>query len=105
MKFPVLPLLIASLVWAGCATNKYETLAPLPTPAMAEKSGQPLSTLEQGRIVFLAQCGRCHEHQFPDTVYTKDWHVVVPGMAWNAGISKSDEKAVLAYVLAAKVKK
>jgi mono/diheme cytochrome c family protein len=105
MKFHVLSLLVACLAWTGCAANKFKTLAPAPTPAMAEKSGQPLSTLEQGRVVFLAQCGRCHEHQFPDTVNSKDWHVVVPGMAWNAGISKSDEKAVLAYVLAAKVKK
>lgn len=105
MKIHVLTLLIASLAWVGCATNKYETLAPVPTSAMAKKSGQLLSTLEQGRIVYLAQCGRCHEHQFPDTVNAKDWHVVVPGMAWNAGISRSDEKAVLAYLLAAKVKK
>jgi len=28
--------------------------------------------------------------------------VVVPGMAWNAGISKKDEKALTAYIMAAK---
>ncbi len=38
----------------------------------------------------------------PDDVSKADWHVVVPGMAWNAGISEAEEEAVLDYILAAK---
>jgi hypothetical protein len=38
----------------------------------------------------------------PSEVSSADWHIVVPGMAWNAGISKADENAVLKYIMAAK---
>ena len=38
----------------------------------------------------------------PADVSKADWHVVVPGMAWNAGIPPADEKALTAYLLAAK---
>lgn len=95
-----------SLVGAGlmvllcsCAGPKQ---APLPSPEMAARSGKPLGTLQRGHAVYLSQCTRCHEAKLPETISHEDWHVVVPGMAWNAGISKADEKAVLAYLLAAK---
>ena len=38
----------------------------------------------------------------PHEVSEGDWHIVVPGMAWNAGISKDEEEAVLQYLLAAR---
>lgn len=75
---------------------------PLPSPEMASRSGKALTTLQRGHSVYLAQCTRCHEAKLPESISHEDWHVVVPGMAWNAGISKADEKAVLAYLLAAK---
>jgi hypothetical protein len=37
----------------------------------------------------------------PADVSREDWHVVVPGMSWNAGISEADEQALGAYILAA----
>ena len=83
----------------SCAGPKQ---APLPSADMAARSGKRLETLQRGHAVFLAQCTRCHEAKLPETISHEDWHLVVPGMAWNAGISKADEKAVLAYLLAAK---
>ena len=91
-------------VLSACVVDNMEKLAPHPTPAMSATSGVSLTKLETGRTVFLANCGRCHEHQFPDTVSRADWHTVVPGMSWNAGISKNDQQALLAYLLAAKAK-
>ena len=38
----------------------------------------------------------------PKEVSEGDWHIVVPGMAWNAGIEPADEEAVLQYLLAAR---
>lgn len=69
---------------------------------MAQKSGANLATLDHGYALFLSHCGRCHEPQMPSTVSAADWHTVVPGMAWNAGLTKTDEKAILTYLLAAK---
>ena len=102
----VCPILLVAVVCvlSACVVDKMEKLAPRPTQTMSAKSGVSLTKLEQGRSIFLANCGRCHEHQFPDTVSSSDWHAVVPGMSWNAGLSKNDQQTLLAYLLAAKAK-
>ena len=84
---------------AGCAR---QIEPPAPTARMAMVSSADLATLQRGHAVFLNHCGRCHEYEMPDEVSGEDWHVVVPGMAWNAGISAADEAALLSYVIAAR---
>ena len=69
---------------------------------MAAASGATLPTLQRGHALYTSHCGRCHEPQLPASVQTADWHIVLPGMAWNAGLKKQDERALLAYILAAK---
>jgi cytochrome c5 len=86
-------------VVAGCVAK---TQIPAPNAAMAEGSGHSLTTLQRGHMVYVSQCGRCHEPMMPSKVSDEDWHVIVPGMAWNAGISKSDENAVMKYIHAAR---
>lgn len=103
MKY--LAWITAALVFSllGCAPS-LEKQSPAVTPAMAARSGTSEGDLQVGRAVYIAHCGRCHEYQLPDTVSSADWHVVVPGMAWNAGLSKHDEIAVQQYLLAARLK-
>lgn len=69
---------------------------------MATKSGADLAVLQKGYGVYMSQCTRCHEPMMPSGVSKDDWHIVTPGMAWNAGISEADEEAVLKYILAAR---
>jgi cytochrome c5 len=90
-------ILLPCLLIAACATKT----APIPDAAMAGRSGVKYETLQRGHAVYLAHCGRCHEHILPDDVSKEDWHVVAPGMAWNAGISAADEEALETYILAA----
>jgi hypothetical protein len=85
--------------------SPWEKIAPSVTPAMASKSGTDEGTLQIGRTTYIAHCGRCHDHQLPDSVSDEDWHVVVPGMAWNASLTKQQENAVRAYLIAAKSRK
>lgn len=89
--------LLPFLLLAACATKS----APIPDAAMAARSGSPVATLQRGHTVYLAHCGRCHEAVLPADVSQEDWHVVVPGMSWNAGISDVDEAALTAYIRAA----
>lgn len=84
----------------GCAI--VPQAPPVPTPEMAAAGGVPLKTLQRGHGVYLTQCGGCHELIPPDRVKTADWQLVVPGMCWNAGLTRADEALVLKYVLAAK---
>lgn len=76
--------------------------APVPDDAMAIRSKTSLDTLQTGHGIYMRKCGECHTHVLPKEVSSKDWHVVVPGMAWNAGILPSEEKALIKYIIAAK---
>jgi len=96
------PFVTAALIIAISACVQQKQVVPVPTAAMAAKSGQDLAVLQEGYGVYMAQCSRCHEPMMPSEVSAADWHVVTPGMAWNAGISETDEVAVLKYILAAK---
>lgn len=87
-------------VLVGCAAKP--GLPPEPGVGMAASSGTDLAILEKGHQVYLANCMRCHEPMMPKEVSQADWHLVVPGMSWNAGISEADEEALTAYILAAR---
>jgi len=78
--------------------------APIPDDQMVVRSKTSLDTLQTGHGVYMRKCGECHTHLLPDEITSDDWHVIVPGMAWNAGLEPSEEKALLKYMLAAKTK-
>ncbi|MBK1827845.1 c-type cytochrome [Haloferula rosea] len=92
-------LWLVGVMVTSCATTRKP---PVPDQAMATAGKVDLTTLERGHTVYMSQCTRCHEAMMPSAVSGEDWHVVVPGMAWNAGISAADEEAVTAYILAAR---
>lgn len=98
------PLFLVTCVAISCAPQ-WDEIAPPVTPSMAANSKADEGTLQVGRATYIAHCGRCHEHQLPDSVSDADWHVVVPGMAWNASLTTQEEKAVREYILAAKSRK
>ena len=75
---------------------------PNPTPEMAAKSKTSLDVLKRGNETYILQCGQCHHYMLPKKVETEDWQEVMPKMIRHAGLEPSDEKAVLAYVLAVK---
>lgn len=93
---------VLAVIWvgvmAGCASEP--DYPPAPDAAMARATGVSAGTLQQGRAVYMTDCTRCHEAKMPNDVSVDDWHVVLPGMAWNSGISAADEEAVEAYILA-----
>jgi hypothetical protein len=94
----------ASLVIACTSTRlPYQRTgsdAPIPTKAMARRHETSIQALRLGHSVYLRKCGQCHVHYLPDEVRSPYWHVVVPGMAWNAGISQREQGALLEYITA-----
>lgn len=101
------PLLIALFLPCACTVLQNGTRgvnedAPVPDAMMAMRSRTSLDTLQTGHGVYMRKCGECHTHLLPDEITSDDWHVVVPGMAWNAGLEPVEEKALLKYLIAAK---
>jgi hypothetical protein len=78
---------------------------PNPSEAMAKKSGKPLEQLQRGHEVYMLKCGECHAYQLPEKLDIMDWEDAMPKMIGHAGLPSSDEKAVLAYVIAVKKEK
>lgn len=90
-------------LFTACAPPLTEGYGPMPDAQMAKRSGSKLEQLQEGYVVYQKQCRQCHPYpMLPHEVSAGDWHVVVPGMAWNAGIDKAEEEAVLEYLLAAR---
>lgn len=96
-----LPVLLFGVLLASCAATKTPEAAPIPDAAMSARSKTSVAALQRGHVVYLAHCGRCHDYVLPKDVSREDWHVVAPGMAWNAGMSEADSKALTAYLTAA----
>lgn len=94
---------ICLFVWcvASCANRSANVKPPLPDATMARQSGVSVKTLGRGYSLYQTQCAQCHELKMPKDMRVDEWHTIVPGMAWNAGLSKADEKAVKAYLVAA----
>ena len=79
-----------------------ERLLILPSQTLAKKSGSSLKELHIGFGVWMRECGKCHDHGFPDDVSTEAWHAATPKMAWNANITQKEQDALLNYILAVK---
>ncbi|MFN6017419.1 MAG: hypothetical protein ACK49N_07560 [Verrucomicrobiota bacterium] len=87
------------------ATSACMSLSKSASPAMEEMSkisGVPVERLQRGHGIYLTQCGQCHELVKPESLKVADWRLVMPGMCWNAGLTRADEALLLEYVLAAK---
>jgi hypothetical protein len=74
---------------------------PEPTAAMARRSGQSLAHLGDGYGLFMRKCSECHEPRVPTNSSDPNWHPTMIGMAWNAGLTKSEEGAMVDYLRAA----
>ncbi len=91
-------LFSAVLLLAGCAN--LETAAPPITPMLVARGHADASTLGAGRSLYLTKCASCHA---PVTVleHAGKWPGIIREMAPRAKLAPEQERAVLAYVLAA----
>ena len=96
-------LLPITALLAACALQQRTSLdAPIPHPGMAGRAKTSMETLDIGYGIYMRKCGECHLHKLPDELNDPGWHVIVPGMAWNAGIEPVEKKALLTYLQAAR---
>ncbi len=77
--------------------------APAVTPALAKTTRAPVSELARGYELHQLKCAKCHAFEDPAD-YTPDElrEDIMPVMARKAKLTAADEKAVLAYLLAAR---
>lgn len=78
-----------------------DRVAPRPTARMASRSGESLDKIGSGYWIFQRKCLECHEARVPHDPADPNWHPVMQGMTWNAGLSTAEQDAVLVYLRAA----
>ena len=93
--------ILSTVIITACVTQNKEVKKNLPTQAMATATGSDLAEIGEGHAIYMRHCSQCHEPKLPSTIPSDVWHVIVPGMAWNAGLSPKEEKQVDAYIRAA----
>ena len=78
-------------------------IAPPVTPQLVKITRAPVTQLERGYAVHQAKCAKCHPFENPaDYDAGELTHQILPVMARKAKLDAVDEKAVLAYLLAAR---
>jgi len=92
--------LVLALLPGSCGPSYH---APEVTTRLAAVSPAPASVLERGRLVYQAQCAKCHPFEnparYPAAALTGR---IMPAMARKAKLVPGDAQAVLAYLLAAR---
>lgn len=91
----------SGFAFLACTPRQEYAEMPVPNPEMAEDSESSLEQLGKGYALSQVHCSQCHEFKLPKDMRVEEWHTIVPGMAWNAGLNKEDESAVMAYLVAA----
>ena len=78
-------------------------VAPPVSPQLVKISRSPATELERGYAVHQAKCAKCHAFEDPAKYGIDELrHDITPEMARKSKIDTVDERAVLAYLLAAR---
>jgi len=100
----LLPILVAGLATlVACSAKKAATTASL-TQADADKAatlfpGATLASLNDGKMHYENNCGKCHTLHSPTSFSADKWRKVVPPMAGKAEVDKNTEDLILQYVV------
>jgi len=82
----------ALLVAGGCTATLYQ-----PTENDAQ-GGVSLADLQQGRSLYVKNCGSCHMLHLPQEFAEDIWRRQIEEMQERAGISNSEKDKILLYL-------
>jgi hypothetical protein len=98
-------LFIAALILVSCESTNY---VPPVTPQMAaasqRKQDVDLSSLRQGRTLFVHRCIECHTLPAIWKYSREDWPRIVNDMSHRASLKPAERDAVIAYILAVRAR-
>jgi hypothetical protein len=100
-KRPIqLGALIVAVLQTSCGPG-YQ--APPVTPQLVKVAKAPVTELERGYVIHQAKCAKCHPFENPAEYDVDELkHEIMPEMARKSKLDTVDQKAVLAYLLAAR---
>ena len=85
-------------VFAAC-TKLIAPTQPDADRAAQKFPGTTLADLQQGKLLYEQNCGKCHGLKKPASRSEEAWRKVMPPMARKAKIDAQKEEMILKYVL------
>jgi len=98
LLFPsVFLVAIFFLIW-GCSKTGADT-SSIYTPTSANVTATAtLQELQQGRVLFINNCGKCHALVSPDSYTPTQWKSILPNMTPRTNLSAPDVQLLTKYV-------
>jgi hypothetical protein len=91
-------ILLISVLVVSC-TKTGNSTGNLYTPTAADvTTNATLAELQQGRTLYINNCGRCHGLPSPDDYSVAAWKSIVPNMAQNTAMTSNEISLVTKYV-------
>jgi len=92
-------VIIAMLVMTESCTKKSSDTGGLYVPTSADATANAtLQDLEQGRTLYISNCGACHSLFSPDSYTPTQWGSILNNMAPKTNMSASEILLVSKYV-------
>jgi mono/diheme cytochrome c family protein len=91
-------VLTLAVILAGC-TKKGGDTSNLYVPSAADVTATAtLQELQQGRVLYIDNCGSCHGFYNPDSFNTSQWSSIMNSMGPKTGMTGSESQLVKKYV-------
>jgi hypothetical protein len=92
--------LIAGIFFlTSCSKNTPGNTSALYMPSAGDATANAsLQELQQGRVIYIDNCGSCHSLYTPDDFSASQWPGIMNSMAPKAGLSSADKALALKYV-------
>ncbi len=84
------------VVFASACTT---TASPTPIPKIASESQSSTAHMSRGQALFESRCIACHALYSPPRHSDEEWRELIPEMAQEANMTRSQTAAVLDYVI------
>jgi hypothetical protein len=92
-------LLIFMFLLSGSCTKKNADTASLYIPTSADITATAtLTELQQGRDLYINNCGKCHGLYSPDTYSSTQWKSIMNSMAPKTGLTAAQALLVTKFV-------
>ena len=99
LKLIPVVFIVVLLLFTSCQKNTVVPDSSVYTPTATDATATAtLAQLQQGRTLFVNNCGRCHGLPSPDSYSASNWNIILANMVPRAGLSTSDAALVSKYV-------
>lgn len=98
-RISILPVVFAGMIMAGGCTKKATDTSKLYVPTASDATATAtLEELQQGRALYIDQCGSCHGFYNPDSFNSSQWSSIMSSMAPKTSLNGSETQLVTKYV-------